>query len=77
MGWDSTRTGLWNWRGVPLELRQANTTIALPMLVSTKGYGLLWDNASLTDFNPADQQIALSSTAAAAGMNANPTLRRT
>lgn len=72
-GMGQYQDGLWNWRGVPLELRQANTTIALPMLVSTKGYGLLWDNASLTEFNPADQQIALSSPNAASSTNPNPT----
>ena len=36
--------GLWNWRGLPRELRQHNTTSVLPMLVSSQGYGLLWDN---------------------------------
>ena len=51
--------GIWNWRGIPLELRQVNTQIAIPMLISSKGYGLLWDNASLTDFNPTDQEIPL------------------
>lgn len=51
--------GLWNWRGRPRELRQANTTCALPMLVSSRGYGLLWDNASLTDFNPPPAEIPL------------------
>ena len=42
--------GVWNWRGIPRQLRQLNTQIALPMIVSSRGYGLLWDNASLTDF---------------------------
>ena len=72
-GMGQYQDGLWNWRGIPLELRQANTTIALPMLVSTKGYGLLWDNASLTDFNPDDQRITLSSSSPAASTAANPT----
>lgn len=52
--------GIWNWRGIPVELRQCNTQIAMPVLVSTKGFGLLWDNASLTEFNPADQEIPIS-----------------
>jgi alpha-D-xyloside xylohydrolase len=52
--------GLWNWRGLPRELRQHNTTSVLPVLVSSKGYGLLWDNASLTDFNPLDNEVALT-----------------
>ena len=34
---------------------------ALPVLVSSRGYGLFWNNASLTDFNPVDQEIPLSS----------------
>jgi alpha-D-xyloside xylohydrolase len=51
--------GLWNWRGLPRELRQHNTTSVLPMLVSSRGYGLLWDNASLTEFNPLTNEVAL------------------
>jgi alpha-D-xyloside xylohydrolase len=52
--------GIWNWRGMPQQLRQLNTEISLPMIVSSYGYGLLWNNASLTDFNPADTQIELT-----------------
>jgi len=51
--------GLWNWRGLPRELIQHNTTSVFPMLLSSRGYGLLWDNASLTDFNPIDREIPL------------------
>jgi alpha-D-xyloside xylohydrolase len=51
--------GLWNWRGLPRELRQHNTTSVLPMLISSRGYGLLWDNASLTEFNPLTNEVAL------------------
>ena len=52
--------GIWNWRGLPQQLRQLNTEISLPMIVSSYGYGLLWNNASLTDFNPAETQITLT-----------------
>ena len=52
--------GIWNWRGMPQQLRQLNTEISLPMIVSSYGYGLLWNNASLTDFNPADTQVILT-----------------
>jgi alpha-D-xyloside xylohydrolase len=51
--------GIFNIRGVPIRLSQANTNISVPFLLSSKGYGLLWNNASLTDFNPADQPIAI------------------
>ncbi len=52
--------GIWNWRGMPEQLRQLNTQIAIPMIVSSYGYGLLWNNDSLTDFNPVDTPVALT-----------------
>jgi alpha-D-xyloside xylohydrolase len=60
-GMAQCQDGVWNWRGMPIELRQLNTQAALPVLVSSRGYGLFWNNASLTDFNPVDQEIGLSS----------------
>src|SRR5579862_168295 len=51
--------GIFNLRGVPIRLSQANTNISIPFFLSSKGYGVLWNNASLTDFNPADQSIAI------------------
>ncbi len=59
--------GLWNWRGLPREFRQHNMTATLPMLISSRGYGLLWDNASLTDFNPLANEIALEAAIGAIG----------
>ena len=39
--------------GEDLELAQHNMDIAVPFLVSTRGYGVLWDNNSITRFgNP-------------------------
>jgi len=52
--------GVWNWRGMSQQLRQLNTQIAVPMIVSSCGYGLLWNNASFTDFNPADTEVILT-----------------
>ncbi len=51
--------GFLNLRGIPVRLLQANTNIAIPFLISTKGYGLLWNNAALTDFDPATESIHL------------------
>lgn len=51
--------GFLNVRDIPLELLQANTNIAIPFVVSTKGYGLLWNDPALTDFNPTTQAIEL------------------
>src|SRR6266568_5844900 len=54
--------GIFNVRGVPIRLSQANTNISVPFLLSSKGYGVLWNNPSLTDFNPADQAIIIDPT---------------
>jgi alpha-D-xyloside xylohydrolase len=51
--------GIFNLREVPIRLHQANTNISIPFALSSKGYGILWNNPSLTDFNPADQAIAI------------------
>ncbi len=51
--------GIFNVRAVPVRLHQANTNISIPVVLSSKGYGILWNNPSLTDFNPADQAIAI------------------
>ena len=52
--------GFLNVRGVTRRLTQVNTQIALPFILSNKGYGLLWNNYGLTDFNPADHSVALT-----------------
>ena len=52
--------GFLNVRGVTRRLTQVNTQIALPMILSSKGYALLWNNYGLTDFNPADNTVTLS-----------------
>jgi alpha-D-xyloside xylohydrolase len=51
--------GFFDIRDIPIRLLQANTNIAIPFLISTRGYGLLWNDPALTDFNPAIQTISL------------------
>jgi alpha-D-xyloside xylohydrolase len=51
--------GFFNVRDIPVRLLQANSNISIPFLISTNGYGLLWNNAALTDFNPASEAIQL------------------
>ena len=41
-------------------LTQVNSQIAIPFLLSSKGYGLLWHNYGLTDLNPADERVTLT-----------------
>ena len=37
-----------NYNGEDVELAQHNMDIAVPYLLSTRGYGILWDNNSIT-----------------------------
>lgn len=52
--------GFLDIRDLPRRLTQVNTQIAIPVIVSSRGYGLLWHNYGLTEFNPADERIALA-----------------
>ena len=40
--------GLMNYRGRRVDLVQYNTEIGVPFFISNKGYGILWDNYSIT-----------------------------
>lgn len=51
--------GYLNVRGLTRRLTQVNTQIAVPFVLSNKGYGILWNNYGLTDFNPADESVKL------------------
>ena len=39
---------MFNYRGSIVELGQNNTDVAIPFLVSSKGYAILWNTASFT-----------------------------
>ncbi len=56
------QSGIMNWKNVPLRLQQYNQEIAIPFLVSTKGYGIYWHNYSLTDINKTQNEIEFAST---------------
>ena len=47
-------------RGLTRRLTQVNTQISLPMILSSRGWGLLWHNYGLTDFNPAEHSVTLA-----------------
>lgn len=44
------RGGAMNWRGRSVQMIQSNTEVVVPFLLSNRGWGLLWDNASATEF---------------------------
>jgi len=45
------QAGVWNYRGETVDLSQENTNIAIPLLVSTNGYGIFWNNPSRSEMN--------------------------
>ncbi len=54
--------GILDVRGLERRLTQVNTQISVPMLVSNKGYGILWNNYGMTEFNPSSDYIELVKT---------------
>ncbi len=51
--------GHYDLKGVTRRLTQVNSQISIPFIYSSKGYGLLWHQYGLTDYNPADNLIPL------------------
>jgi alpha-D-xyloside xylohydrolase len=54
--------GLIDIKGTDLDLRQYNTEVFVPFLVSSKGYGILWDNTSYTRFGDLGDPVPLPGT---------------
>jgi alpha-D-xyloside xylohydrolase len=59
------QNGIFNYRGATIPLAQVNTDVAIPLLVSTNGYGLLWNTAAKSEFdNRFATEMKLSAAAA-------------
>ena len=59
------QNGVFNYRGTVIELAQANSDVAVPLLVSTNGYGIFWNTAARSWFdNRYANEMKLSSDAA-------------
>ena len=43
--------GIWNYRGQTVRLLQENREVGIPVILSSKGYSLLWDNPAVTDIS--------------------------
>ena len=52
--------GYSNLRGLSRRLTQVNTQISIPMLISSKGYGILWNNYGMTEYNPCHNSVRLT-----------------
>ena len=54
--------GLLNIKGTDLDLHQYNTKVFIPYLVSSRGYGILWDNTSYSRFGDLTNAVPLPGT---------------
>lgn len=45
------QNGMFNYRGAVLDLAQINTSVTIPLLVSTQGYGIFWNTAASSYFD--------------------------
>ena len=45
------QSGVWNYHGESVDIAQDNTNISVPLLLSSNGYGIFWNNASRSRFN--------------------------
>src|SRR5277367_83039 len=45
------QAGVWNYRGESVDLSQDNTNISIPLLLSSNGYAIFWNNGSRSRFN--------------------------
>ena len=43
--------GVWNYHGESVDIAQDNTNISVPLLLSSNGYGIFWNNTSRSRFN--------------------------
>jgi alpha-D-xyloside xylohydrolase len=45
------QAGVLNYRGESVDISQDNTNISVPLLLSSRGYGIFWNNGSRSRFN--------------------------
>jgi len=45
------QAGVFNYRGEAVDISQDNTNISVPLLLSSNGYGIFWNNGSRSRFN--------------------------
>ena len=61
------QAGVWNYRGTTVNLQQRNMEVGLPVLMSSKGYGVLWDNPAVTDVDVGKSEAGTLSWTSEAG----------
>lgn len=61
IGLGQHQDGQFNYTGVRVRLLQENTKIGVPVLTSSAGYTLLWDNAAVTEIDAGKDRVKWSS----------------
>ncbi|MGK9368792.1 TIM-barrel domain-containing protein [Melioribacter sp. Ez-97] len=61
-GFGAHQNGIMNYRGEDVDLWQYNIVDIIPFMVSSKNYGILWDNYSRTKFGDYRDYISLNKT---------------
>lgn len=59
-GLGQPQTGQMNYKDQEVDLTQYNSIVAIPFVVSSHNYGILWDNYSITQFGDNRQRQSLS-----------------
>jgi alpha-D-xyloside xylohydrolase len=60
-GLGQDQKGVMNYRNHEVTLKQSNMFVANPFMLSTKGYGLLWDNYSASHFSDTTNRTSFES----------------
>jgi len=45
------QAGVWNYRGESVDMAQDNANISVPLMMSSKGYGIFWNSMARSRFN--------------------------
>jgi alpha-D-xyloside xylohydrolase len=45
------QAGVWNYRGDSVDISQDNSNISVPLMLSSKGYGIFWNSTARSRFN--------------------------
>src|SRR5579863_4098096 len=45
------QSGVWNYRGESVDIVQDNSNISVPLMLSSKGYGIFWNSTARSRFN--------------------------
>jgi alpha-D-xyloside xylohydrolase len=63
------QSGVLNYRGLNVSLGQNNTDVAVPLLISTRGYGVLWNTAAQSSVNNQFPRSLIFSAESAEGLD--------